>query len=275
MIANARELQAQGIVTSVLIGGATYSADWTFLKSAQAAKAAADVCAGWTKRHGVGIEIDYEGGASWDVHGGTATASANMLNMGVFIERFRDLVPVGKGLLTLDVYAAQGGNPGLTYLINRYIPGMLTTTPDWITGGVPVTVVGNNKTLDFINIMVAGGDDAAGVEAYIDGYVGPKAQVSTQYMASRIMAPVPPDRVCISMIAENSCAEDDSNLEALVAYAQKVELLGIMQWAVGTYGCHGTQPGNKQWQIGDWDCKYTPACPGLLKGKAKFLGAAV
>jgi hypothetical protein len=113
------------------------------------------------------------------------------------------------------------------------------------------------------------------VEAYIDGYVGPKAQVSTQYMASRIMAPVPPDRVCISMIAENSCAEDDSNLEALVAYAQKVELLGIMQWAVGTYGCHGTQPGNKQWQIGDWDCKYTPACPGLLKGKAKFLGAAV
>jgi hypothetical protein len=271
MIDHAKTLKAQGMQVSISIGGATYGSRWTFLSSAKAAEDAAVVCAGWAKKYGVGIEIDYEGGGSWGVRGGEATVSSEMLNIGVFIEKFRELVPVGTGLLTIDVYAAQGGNPCLTYLINRYIPGMLTKTPDWITGGVPVTVVTNNRTLDFINIMVAGDDDAGSVQAYIDGYVGPKAQVGNKYNAGHILAPVPAGRVAISMIAGHSCAAKNSNLEAIVAYANKIGLVGIMQWAVGLYGCTKGNPHSLY--ISDWDCKFDPACPGLVDGKKSFLGA--
>lgn len=242
------------------------------------------------KKYQLGIEIDWEGVGGWSVSwGGTAHVSANMLNLGAFIERYRELVPVGEGLLTLDVYAAQGGNPALTYLVNRYVPGMPAKAPDWIKAGPPVTAVTNNHTLDFINIMVGGDDDAKSVEAYMDGYVGPTAEVASQYNSGRILSPVPPGRVCISMIADHSCddaayssyarsksnsnskSKKNSNLELLIAAVKERELLGIMQWAIGTYGCDGTEPGNKQWQIGDWDCKYTPACPGLIAGKKSFL----
>jgi hypothetical protein len=271
MIDHAKMLKAQGLAISISIGGATYGNHWSWLSSKAAAEAAAVVAAGWSKKYGVGIEIDYEGGASWTVSGGTASASSSMLNMGAFIEKFRELVPVGSGLLTMDVYAAQGGNPGLTYLINRYIPGMLTTTPDWITGGVPVTVVDNNKTLDFINIMVAGGDSASGIQTFIEGYVGPKAQVGTKYNPGHILAPVPASRAAISMIAGHSCAGSNANLETVVAYSKKIGLKGIMQWAVGSYGCTKGNPHSLY--ISDWDCQFDDKCPGLIDGKKSFLSA--
>lgn len=50
--------------TMIAVGGATFKDDWTFLKTTADTKKAAAVCASWSKKYNVGIEVDYEGDAS-------------------------------------------------------------------------------------------------------------------------------------------------------------------------------------------------------------------
>lgn len=65
MIKHAAMLKSQGMEVSLSMGGETFGGHFSWLKSASAAKTAAQVAAGWAKQYGVGIEIDYEGNCAW------------------------------------------------------------------------------------------------------------------------------------------------------------------------------------------------------------------
>jgi hypothetical protein len=107
----------------IAVGGDTFKDDWTFLQSASDTKKAAAVCAAWSKKYSAGIEVDYEGAASqngaWSVSwDGISTVSAELQNLGLFIETLKELMPHGQPV-TLDIFATQGGGPSLTWLVNR------------------------------------------------------------------------------------------------------------------------------------------------------------
>lgn len=271
-INHAQSLRANNIPVMFSIGGAAFAQSWTFLDSAQDAKAAAQVAANWSLTYDVGIEIDYEGSGDFSVSGGVVRVAPQLANLGVFIEEFRSIVPMGKQLLTLDVYAAQGGGPGLTYLINSYLDGQPTTNPKWVKSGDDRLL---QPALDFINIMVAGGDDSASIKSYIEGYVGPNAAVATEWNTERINAPVSAERAMISMIASNHCgASLDSGLSDVINYIQSTnKLRGIMLWAVAPFGCPGDDY-DPVLKIGDWDCSFNTACPALSEAKSRLSNAA-
>jgi hypothetical protein len=260
------------LTTMFAVGGMVFSQKWTFLASAARARAAAKVCAGWAKRYGVGIEIDYEGpdggyggwGVTWD---GVSTLSPTFQNLAVFIEAFREEVPFGSGLLTLDVYASQGGGPCLGYFLNRYLPGMPASNPPWVKSGAAVGL--KAPMIDHVNIMVATGDSADEAIGYLDGYVGPGAKVATQNNPVGISAPLPEGRATISLISGHHCAKLDSDMAKVIAHVKQVKAKGIMTWAIAPFGCeHNTDP----LHISDWDCQYNASCPGLALAKARLLG---
>jgi hypothetical protein len=270
MVTHIKQLQAMGLYVVISIGGASFSGDWDFLADRNQTENAANVAVGWAQKHNVGIEIDYEGSGGWTCGKNKATVATPLLNIGHFIETFRSAVPVGKGVLTLDVYAAQGGGPGLTYLINRYLPGS-STTPDFCAGS-EAGLVTNGKTLDFINIMVAGSDDPKTIQTFVEGYVGKNAQIAGSGNAQRIFSPVLPSRATVSMNARDNCATS-GNLLPVVEYARKIGLRGIMQWAIAPYGC-GPGSWNNPLRVSDWDCNCNANSPGMIAGKAAFLAPA-
>jgi hypothetical protein len=264
-ISHTAKLQQQGVEVVYSIGGAAFADSWTWLSSSAAAQAAAQVCANWSNTYNVGIEIDYEGTASqngfsvnWQ---GAISLSTELANLGVFIETFRSLVPFGTKKLTMDVFAAQGGGPGLTYLINSYLADMPSTNPSWVTSGSDKLII---PGLDWINIMVAGGDSATETISYMQGYAGPNANVATQWNQERITAPVPANRAMISMIASNHCgASIDSDLNQVITYMKSgstgSNFQGLMFWAVAPFGCPGAEM-DPVLRIGDWNCDADASC---------------
>jgi hypothetical protein len=271
---HATKLRSEGIEVLFSIGGAAFSNDWTWLSSSSAAKAAAQVCANWSLAYDVGIEIDYEGNGDYSVNNGVVSVGEPLLNLGVFIEEFRRLVPFGTKALTMDVYASQGGGPGLTYLINSYLADMPTENPSWVKSGSDKLII---PGLDWINIMVAGGDDASEIMGYIQGYAGPNANVATQWNTERITAPVPASRAMISMIASNHCGSSvDTGLQSIISYlksgSQGADLKGIMFWAVAPFGCEGSEY-DPVLKIGDWDCNFNNACPAFELARNELVSA--
>ena len=262
-------LQGQGIPVVFSIGGAAFANSWNFLSSQQSTIQVATVCAQWAKTYNVGIEIDYEGNAAengFTMSGnGTVILQSEMENLVRFVETFRKMIPMGSKTqtLSLDVYASQGGGPGLTYLINRFVPGMPTVNPTWVKQGENRFVL---PGLDWVNIMVAGGDAGSDMISYVKGYVGETALVSTEWNPARINAPVPPERVRISMIASHHCGQTiDPDLETVLTFITNdstYRLDGLMFWAVAPFGCGG-KDSDPQLTIGDWNCENNNACPAF------------
>jgi hypothetical protein len=266
-----QKLTKAGKTVMFSIGGASFSDRWLFLSSKSQSMQAAEVCAGWAKKYGVGIEIDYEGddaqSAGWQVRNGVSSVSSTFANLGVFIEHFRSLVPMGQGHLSLDVYASQGGAPCLSYFANRYLPGMPTSNPSWITSGADVGL--KLHALDWVNIMVAGGDSYTSTKAFLDGYVGANAHVANQYNPVGIVAPIDAGRATISMIASHHCKSYDSDLKSLVGYVKQTGVKGIMFWAIAPFGCNSASSPLK---VADWDCSCNANAPGLVAGKSALVG---
>lgn len=265
-----RALTRKGLKVLFSIGGASFANRWSFLRSAAAARAAASVCAGWAKKYGVGIEIDYEGpdaeSAGWSVNQGISKISATFMNLAVFIEEFRKHVPFGTGTLTMDLYASQGGAPCLSYFANRYLPGMPADNPNYIKGGDPVGL--KMKALDWINIMVAGSDSFSTSKEFLDGYVGSNAHVANQYNPVGITKALEASRATISLIASNHCQAYDSGLSQMVQYVRSQGVKGIMFWAVAPFGCDSAE---SPLRVADWKCSCNDASPGLVAGKKALL----
>lgn len=265
-----KALTSKGLKVLFSIGGASFADRWSFLATASKARAAAAVCAGWAKKYGVGIEIDYEGpdgeSAGWSVNQGVSKISTSFANLGVFIEEFRKHVPFGSGTLTMDMYASQGGAPCLSYFANRYLPGMPEQNPSYIKGGDPVGL--KMKGLDWINIMVAGSDSFSTSKAFLDGYVGADAHVANQYNPVGISKALDASRATISLIASNHCHQYDSDLSQMVDYVRSQGVKGIMFWAVAPFGC--VSPDNPL-RVADWKCDCNDASPGLAAGKKALL----
>ena len=268
-------LTEKGLRVFFSIGGASFADRWTFLRSEARARRAAVVCAGWARRYGVGIEIDYEGpdaqSAGWTVSSpaGASRISTTFAHLGAFIEEYRAHVPFGSknfGWLTMDLYASQGGAPCLSYFANRYLPGMPKGNPPWIKSG---DAVGHKLDgLDWINIMVAGSDAFASSRAFLDGYVGAAAHVANQYNPVGIVAALPAARATISLIASNHCKRYDADLSQMVEYVRGEGVAGIMFWAVAPFGCVSA---SNPLRVADWSCECNSKAPGLVAGKTALL----
>jgi hypothetical protein len=224
------------------------------------------VCAGWAQKYQVGIEVDYEGiatqnggwGVSWD---GVSTVMDELQNLGLFIETLKSLMPEGHPV-SLDVFADQGGGPGLTWIMNRYVPGMPTSERPWITSGVPTTF--KVAALDYVNIMVGTTNAPATVKGYIDNYVGPNAQVASKSTPMHINAGLSGEYATVGLKAGDAC-EGGPAVPAVLEYASKMAggpMRGAMFWAVAPYGCC---PGCwiSPLHISYWNCSYDATCPGL------------
>jgi hypothetical protein len=300
------EFLSAGVRVSFSIGGESFANDWTFLASESRSRAAGAVAGHWAAKYSVGIEVDYEGpaatGGSWGINSaGVAQVDSTLLNLGVFIEAIKTAFKESNdannrkldqpslsesrppltqrqlahaGWVSLDVFASQGGGPGLTYLMNRYVKGMPDTEPSWWRSG-PSTCYSGTPGLDAVNIMVAGGDGFSQIKTYIDGYVGDGADVATQWNSERIYSALPSRSATVGMIADHICGTEKGelpeNLKQVIEYAKSeaVDLGGLMFWAVAPYGCAYNDP----LKIGDWDCRYNASCPGMLAGRHAFLGS--
>jgi len=263
------------------IGGEAFKDKWSFLDTQQHAENAAIICADWATQYGVGIEIDYEasslGTASTSYNCPSAwnqemkksvcnvTVSNELKNLGYFIEKYRQKIPFGKGLLTMDVFSSQGPSLGLTYIINRYLPGMPTNKPKYVLGGDDDTF--KIKGLDWINIMVSSWD----ATQKIDEWVGPNAPVSTQWNYPRIHSAVPKERAIVSMVANHHCASLDNPFDATITHIQRTQIKGIMFWTVSPFGCPTFDVYDHELETQSWSCSDNNKCSGIVDGKTKYL----
>lgn len=125
------DFQAMGKVVFFSIGGAAYSGNWgSGALSVDSGKKAAALA----QKYGVGIEIDYEGGGD----------NAGILE---FIKGFRSECPMGKCLLSMDLYGSPGGAPWQKDLVPKALPPV----------GVPGQIYGDGNWLDWANVMVIDG----------------------------------------------------------------------------------------------------------------------
>jgi hypothetical protein len=209
------------------IGGAAYSNNWNWLSSTSQSAAAGKICAQIANTYSVGIEIDYEGGS--DPSSGLTA----------FIQSFRANCPVGRCVLSMDLYGSPGGQFWQTGVVQKLLPSQ----------GVPGERVGSGDHLDFVNVMV------------IDGQT---VQTAITFWQQWMNAKLPMRRSTFGLIAGwpglGICQGDSyatSAIDTAWSFLQPYGVYGIMSWAV----C--PPRAGSQESCGDWSHTCNANAPGF------------
>jgi len=214
------------------IGGYAYSNDWTWLSDTTSAKNAGNAACMFALQYGVGVEIDYEG---WQDPGGSTG------QMGTFIQAFRSSCPMGKYLLTMDLYGSPGAVDWQKSFIGQYLP----------SSGKPGAVFGNGNYLDFVNIMVIDGQPVSGCEMYWQQWFDTGVLNAQRATFGLIAGWQPGLGICYG---DNS-AQDQIN--QAISFLSPHNVYGILSWAV----CPPA-PGSTE-TCGDWDVSCNANAPGF------------
>eukprot|EP01062_Namystynia_karyoxenos_P006802 TRINITY_DN12379_c3_g1_i1.p1 TRINITY_DN12379_c3_g1~~TRINITY_DN12379_c3_g1_i1.p1 ORF type:complete len:711 (+),score=255.39 TRINITY_DN12379_c3_g1_i1:83-2134(+) len=216
--------RGQGVFFS--IGGYSYAGRWGWLQDAEKSAACGRAAAAIAQKHGVGIEIDYEGGA--DPADGLVA----------FIKGFRSVCQMGDCLLTMDLYGGPGGAGWQKGTVPRVLPA----------NGTVGEVAGDGNWLDYVNVMVIDGQPVTTALTYWQQWVD-TGVLNTRRSAFSLDAGFPGLGICDG--------KADAGVDSAVSWLAQHGVYGVMYWAVCPPG-----PGAAS-TCGDWTADCNAAAPGF------------
>jgi len=210
------------------IGGYGYAGNWNWLSNADQSTSAGKLAATVALNYSVGIEIDYEGGAD------------PTIGIQNFINGFRSVCPMGKCMLTMDLYGSPGGQFWQSNVVPKILP----------PNGKPGDVYGNGNYVDYVNIMVIDGQPVSEAEVFWQQWF------STGYLTTT--------RATFGLIAGypglGFCSGDQSSQSMIndaVNFLKPYNTYGITSWAV-------CPPASGQLTTcADWDPNCNANAPGF------------
>lgn len=219
--------KSRGKTVFFSIGGEAYGQNWGWLSNPTQTNLAATRCARIAQSLGVGIEIDYEGGAN------PVTGLTN------FVKAFRAVCPVGECMLSMDLYGSPGGQWWQTDVIKAILP----------PNGKPGQKHSDGNHLDFVNVMVIDGQPVSSAMTYWKQWVN--AGLTMTRSTFGLIAGWPGLGICFG--DSRSVADIHTAWNFLSAY----DTYGIMSWAVCP-PASGTQQ-----SCSDWSASCNSAAPGF------------
>ncbi|KAH3762592.1 hypothetical protein Pelo_5553 [Pelomyxa schiedti] len=211
------------------IGGYAYADHWSWLSNIGDSTTAGVNAGTIAKKHGVGIEIDYEGWISPST------------GVPAFIKGFRSVCPMTDCLLTMDLYGSPGGADWQKSLLPLVMPPT----------GIPGDLYGDGNWLDFVNVMVIDGQTVDTDKIYWQQWIDTKL-LNMPRTTFALIAGYPGLGIC------KGDAYAISAIDTTISFFDPYSTYGILSWAV----CPPA-PGSLS-SCGDWTSDCNEDAPGFL-----------